>query len=202
LALTVIFISHSSEDSAEAIAIHDCLIEQGWNELFLDLDPERGLKAGQRWQDALKKTAERCEVVLFLISPACASKWCLAEFLVAKQTGKPMLGVIVWPTPFVEIPIEMTADWQLVDPRPPDRDPDRAPYRGLRSLKAEVLVRVRRRTQCALARIAKKNRPRRAGHRVLAYMNFPNAGRTYRRASSLRNRRSPLRRVGGRLRSP
>jgi TIR domain len=178
---------------------------------FLDLNPERGLKAGQRWQDALKKTAERCEVVLFLISPAwAASKWCLAEFLVAKQIGKPILGVIVAPTPSLEIPIEMMADWQLVDLRPPVRDPDRAPYRGLKSLKAKVLVRVRRQVFGHsilmngedLMSARKKNRPPRAGHRVLAYMNFPNAGRTYRLASNLRNRRSPLRRVGGRLRSP
>jgi formylglycine-generating enzyme required for sulfatase activity len=180
-----IFLSHSSNNNAEAIALHDWLIDQGWNELFLDLDPERGLKAGQRWQEALKQAADRCEVVLFLISPAwAASKWCLAEFLLAKQLGKPIFGVIVEPTPFAEIPIEMTAEWQLVDltagarehertvtlaqglgtatvkfsndglarlriglmqsgldPKyfkwPPDNDPDRAPYRGLKSLDAE-----------------------------------------------------------------
>jgi hypothetical protein len=60
---------------------------------FLDLDPERGLKAGQRWQEALKQAAERCEVVIFLISPAwTASKWRLAEFLLAKQLNKPIFG--------------------------------------------------------------------------------------------------------------
>jgi hypothetical protein len=32
---------------------------------FLDLDPERGIKAGQRWQEELKRAAERCEVVIF-----------------------------------------------------------------------------------------------------------------------------------------
>lgn len=162
--------------------MRDWLIEQGWSELFLDLDPERGLKAGQRWQEALKQAAERCEVVIFLISPAWAeSKWCLAEFLLAKQIGKPIFGVIVEPTPFADIPIEMTAEWQLIDltagardqqksvtlPRdagtatvafaadglsrlrialmqsgldpkyfkwPPDHDPQRAPYRGLKPL--------------------------------------------------------------------
>jgi hypothetical protein len=180
-----IFLSHSSNNGAEAIAISDWLIEQGWNELFLDLDPERGLKAGQRWQEALKQAEERCEVVLCLISPAwAASKWCLAEFILAKQIGKPIFGVIVEATPFAEIPTEMTEEWQLVDltsgarehertvmlpqeagtarvkfsndgltrlriglmqtgldPKyfkwPPDNDPDRAPYRGLKSLEAE-----------------------------------------------------------------
>jgi hypothetical protein len=43
---------------------HSRLVEQGWNDFFLDLDPQRGLKAGQRWQEALKQAAERCEVVM------------------------------------------------------------------------------------------------------------------------------------------
>jgi hypothetical protein len=95
-----IFLSHSSENNAQAIGVNDWLIEQGWNDLFLDLDPERGLKAGQRWQEALKKAAERCEVVLFLISPAwAASKWCLAEFLLAKQIGKQIPPAGLWPEP-------------------------------------------------------------------------------------------------------
>ena len=100
-----IFLSHSSVNEAEAIAVRDWLVEQGWNEVILDLDPERGIKAGQRWQEALKRAAERCEVVIFLISPAWAgSKWCLAEFLLAKQLNKPIFGVIVDATPFADIP--------------------------------------------------------------------------------------------------
>jgi formylglycine-generating enzyme required for sulfatase activity len=180
-----IFLGHSSANEAEAIAIQEWLTEQGWDDIFLDLDPERGLKTGQRWQEALKRAAERCEVVIFLISPAwAASKWCLAEFLLAKQLNKPIFGVIVDSTPFADIPTEMTAEWQLVDLTagsldhtvtvtlpggagtatgafaseglnrlriglmqtaldpsffkwPPDRNPDRAPYRGLKPLEAD-----------------------------------------------------------------
>jgi WD40 repeat protein len=111
-----IFLSHSSANDAEAVALHDWLVAQGWNDLFLDLHPERGLKAGERWQAALKSAAERCEVVVFLVSPAwAASKWCLAEFLLAKQMNKRILGVIVEPTPFAELPAELTAEWQIVD---------------------------------------------------------------------------------------
>jgi hypothetical protein len=85
-------------------------------DVFLDLDPQRGIKAGQRWQEALKQAAARCKVAIFLISPVwAASKWCLAEFLLAKQLNKPIFGVIIDPTPFADIPTEMTADWQLVD---------------------------------------------------------------------------------------
>ena len=62
-----IFISHSSANNAEALAIHDWLSEQGWGDVFLDLDPKRGLVAGDRWQAALKAAAEQCELILILI---------------------------------------------------------------------------------------------------------------------------------------
>jgi hypothetical protein len=111
-----LFLSHSSANNAEAMALRDWLIRQGFEDLFLDLDPERGLKAGERWQAALKSAAERCELVIFLVSPDwAASKWCLAEFLLAKNLNKRIFGVIVAPTPMADLPVEMTAEWQLVD---------------------------------------------------------------------------------------
>jgi len=111
-----IFLSHSSGNNAEAIALRDWLVGHGWDDLFLDLDPERGLKAGERWQAALKQAAERCELVIFLVSPEwAASKWCLAEFLLAKNLNKRVFGVIAEPTPLSDLPTEMTAEWQLVD---------------------------------------------------------------------------------------
>jgi TIR domain len=110
-----IFLSHSSTDNAEAIALRDWLISNGWDDLFLDLDPERGIKTGERWQAALKQAAERCEVI-FLASPAWrASEWCIAEFLLAKQMNKRIVGVIVDPIPLHNLPTEMIAEWQLVD---------------------------------------------------------------------------------------
>jgi len=116
-----IFISHSSANNAEALAIHDWLAGQGWGDVFLDLDPRRGLVAGDRWQAALKAAAEQCELILILISPAWAkSKWCLAEFLLAKQMNKQILGVVVEATPLGDLPVELTAEWQLVDLSAPD----------------------------------------------------------------------------------
>jgi WD40 repeat protein len=111
-----IFISHSSANNAEALAIHDWLAEQGWGDVFLDLDPKRGLVAGDRWQAALKAAAEQCELILIVISPDWAkSRWCLAEFLLAKQMNKQILGVVVKHTPIADLPVELTAEWQLVD---------------------------------------------------------------------------------------
>ncbi|MEM7192858.1 MAG: TIR domain-containing protein, partial [Pseudomonadota bacterium] len=111
-----IFLSHSSSNNAEAMALRDWLVAEGWDDLFLDLDPERGLKAGERWQEALKQATERCELVIFLVSPEwAASKWCLAEFLLAKNLNKRVFGVMVEPTPLADLPVEMAAEWQLVD---------------------------------------------------------------------------------------
>jgi formylglycine-generating enzyme required for sulfatase activity len=92
------------------------MVSQGWNDIFLDLDPEDGLKGGERWQEALKRAADRCEMVIFLISPEwVASKWCLAELLLAKTLNKRILPVIVKPIPLSAVPTELTAEWQVID---------------------------------------------------------------------------------------
>lgn len=105
------------------MALRDWLLSQGFEDVFLDLDPERGLKAGDKWQAALKQAAERCELVIFSVSPDwAASKWCFAEFLLAKNLNKRIFGVIVQPTPLSDLPAEMTAEWQLVDLTAGSRD--------------------------------------------------------------------------------
>jgi WD40 repeat protein len=111
-----LFISHSSGNNAAAMALKDWLSEQGYDDVFLDLDPDRGLAPGVRWQEALKAAADRCEAVLFLVSPAwLASKWCLAEFLLAKNLHKRIFGLIIEPVEFEQIPVEMAAEWQLCE---------------------------------------------------------------------------------------
>ncbi|MFS8978224.1 TIR domain-containing protein [Cupriavidus necator] len=115
-AMSKIFISHSSANNALALAIGRWLADNGWDEYFLDLEPAKGLAPGDRWQEKLKAAADRCEAVLFLISPAWrGSRWCLAEFLLAKQLGKTIFGVLVESVPLETLPKEMTAEWQLCD---------------------------------------------------------------------------------------
>jgi TIR domain len=102
-----IFLSHSSTDNAEAIAIRDWMIKHGWDDVFLDTDP-RGLKAGERWQKALKQAAEHCEMVVCLVSPNWVrSSWCRTEFLLAQTLNKRIFAVIVEPTPFSDLPTEI-----------------------------------------------------------------------------------------------
>ena len=109
-----IFLSHSSVDEREAVALRDWLAQNGWDDVFLDLDPQRGLLAGERWQEALRRAADRCEAVVFIVTPAWArSKWCLAEFLLAKSLNKRIFGAILKPVELSELPTELTSEWQL-----------------------------------------------------------------------------------------
>jgi hypothetical protein len=43
-----IFPSHSSADSFEAAALRNWLAAEGGEDVFLDLDPQRGVAAGER----------------------------------------------------------------------------------------------------------------------------------------------------------
>jgi hypothetical protein len=111
-----LFVSHSSVNNAAAVALGKWLSEQGFDDVFLDIDPNRGLVPGERWQEALKVATDRCEAVLFLVSPSwLASRWCLAEFLLAKSLHKRIFGLIIEPVSIERLPPEMTAEWQLCE---------------------------------------------------------------------------------------
>lgn len=116
-----LFISHSVNDSKAAIHLRDWLVENGWDDVFLDLDPERGIAAGSHWQNALRDAAHRCEAILFLISPNwLASRWCLAEYLFAKQLGKRCFPLLIERVDLDVLPPEMAAEHQVVDLRSDD----------------------------------------------------------------------------------
>ena len=177
-----IFISHSSVNNAAALALASWLETKGWSDYFLDIDDSRGIAPGERWMAALAGAVDRCEAVIFLVSPAWRdSKYCFAEFFQAKNLGKRIFGVVVEPIPLSQLPEQMTAEWQVCDltdagnpvsfsvarlpfvretvvsfPRaglealarglqkagldastfvwPPEGEPDRSPYPGLRAL--------------------------------------------------------------------
>jgi hypothetical protein len=110
------FLSHSSANNAEAAALRDWLESEGWkDEIFLDLDPKRGIAAGERWERKLNEAANRCEVVLFLVSKAwIASVWCRRELGLAHHLNKQLFGVLIEDLSVAEVPKDITADWQLV----------------------------------------------------------------------------------------
>ena len=111
-----LFISHSSENDFAAIAIKSWLSDNGWDDIFLDIDPARGLVAGERWEKALHDAANRCDAVLFLISPGwLASDWCRREYRLALRLNKRIFGVLIEELDITALPNELTDTWQVVD---------------------------------------------------------------------------------------
>src|SRR5262252_11028347 len=99
-----IFLSHSSVNERESVALKQWLADNGWDDVLLDIDPRRGLVAGERWQEALTRAADRCQAVVCVVSSAWAkSKWCLAEFLLAKSLHKLIFGVMLEDVPIGEL---------------------------------------------------------------------------------------------------
>ena len=110
-----IFISHSSQDSAAAWVIRDWLVRNGWADIFLDEHPVEGVAAGERWQEALRNEAHRCEAVLALISPNWLSSiWCRAEVQTAKLLGKRIFPILLVNISVESLPIELMADHQVI----------------------------------------------------------------------------------------
>ncbi|MGH8526292.1 MAG: toll/interleukin-1 receptor domain-containing protein [Gammaproteobacteria bacterium] len=107
--MTAIFISHNSNDAREAVALKRWLADNGWDDVFLDIDAKDGLSPGERWKDALKNAADRCEAVLCLVSPTwLASAECKLEYRYAETLRKHLFLAIVKPSN----PQELPPDWQ------------------------------------------------------------------------------------------
>ena len=110
-----IFLGHSSVNNDSAVALRNWLSSQGWDDVFLDLDPRRGIAAGDRWERSLNQAAMRCEAVLFLVSRAwLSSGWCLKEFNLAHRLNKRLFGLLIEDIPVADLPATLTATWQLV----------------------------------------------------------------------------------------
>lgn len=114
--MSYLFISHSSYNDFAAIALQDWLVVQGWDELFLDLDPERGIVAGERWERALHDAASRCDAVLFCVSQQWLdSEWCRKEFRLAHRLNKRIIGLLIEDIAIDSLPSELTEVWQMVN---------------------------------------------------------------------------------------
>ena len=114
--MSCIFLSHSSVDNFEAVALRDWLASQGWDDVFLDLDPDRGIAAGERWERALHEAPTRCEAVIFLVSGNwLTSGWCVREYTLARALNKRLFAVIIDPGKAIaDLPPELKGTWQVV----------------------------------------------------------------------------------------
>ncbi len=87
-----IFLSHSSEDNREAIALKRWLVEQDPaldDDIFLDIDPRHGMVGGERWKHTLTRRLSGCEALLCLLSSSWESRpECVHEYRGAEDSGK------------------------------------------------------------------------------------------------------------------
>jgi hypothetical protein len=110
-----VFLSHSSRDSRQTIAVKAWLIEQEpglAEEIFLDLDPHTGIRPEERWKQALQQANSRCEAVVCLLSKNWeASRECQTEFRYAENLGKTIVCARLESMPDTNI----TSEWQRCD---------------------------------------------------------------------------------------
>src|SRR3712207_4171400 len=87
--MAAIFISHSSADSELAAKMTAWLESIGHTPLFLDFDPEAGIKGGTGWEQTLYQKLRQCQAVIALLTPYWMdSKWCFAELGLPRGRGK------------------------------------------------------------------------------------------------------------------
>ena len=121
-AMASIFLSHSSQDNEVAADLSRRLKEHGYDSLFLDFDPDSGIKAGRDWERELYRNLKLARAVIVLCSPSSmASRWCFVEIAQAKALGKAIFPITISPVPGRKHP-----------ERPPGDRPDRP--RGGRGL--------------------------------------------------------------------
>ena len=93
-----IFISHSSLDKGTATEIKAWLGSLGFDNAFLDIDEAAGIQVGEAWEARLYEELAACSAVVLLVTPHwLASKWCFAEFVQARATGKSIFPIILTP---------------------------------------------------------------------------------------------------------
>jgi WD40 repeat protein len=110
-----IFLSHSSTDSREAVALKFWLSEQRpelANEIFLDIDPNTGIRLGEQWSRQLFTSNSRCEYVICLLSPSWEqSHECKTEYRTAEGLGKRIIVARLQDLGHTDI----TSHWQRCD---------------------------------------------------------------------------------------
>lgn len=110
-----IFVSHSAKDGFPTVAIGEWLTEEGWDDVYLDVDPDRGTHPGERWQRALYDHASDCEAVLFLVSRNwLTTEWCRCEYDLARKLNKQVFVVLIDDRTVNDLPTSLRETHQAV----------------------------------------------------------------------------------------
>lgn len=86
-----VFVSHADDGGDQAREIRQWLVEDG-HEVFLDLDRQNGIAAGEQWRARLHERLRWADAVVCVVSTASVqSRWCAAEVEVARSRGSRLL---------------------------------------------------------------------------------------------------------------
>ena len=114
--MTQLFISHSSKNNAEALALSQWLTAEGWDAPFLDFEAQHGIAPGDDWKEQIRNALARCRGFLALVSPDWRqSDWCQREFAVAQYLGEAKIfGLLLHGTSKTELPEGFSSQWQVI----------------------------------------------------------------------------------------
>ena len=127
--MSLIFISHSSEDNEVSAELHHRLAEQGHRSVFLDFEPADGIAAGREWEQELYRQLRVCQAVIVLCSQhSMASPWCFAEITHSKALGKH-----IFPVKIDDCSVKsVLLPYQVLDLKKDKEDAFRRLWRGLK----------------------------------------------------------------------
>ena len=92
--MTRVFISHSSLDNESGVCLKERL-ELASFDVFYDNDYNYGIQVGEVWQKRLFIEIKTCQAMVILQTENwLKSKWCFAEFILARSLGKKIYFVI------------------------------------------------------------------------------------------------------------
>src|SRR5215475_4585533 len=150
--VTRVFVSHSSDDTQLAVALHDWLRGLG-HEVFLDRDLHDGLVAGDDLHQRLHERLRWADAVVAVLTGSYRrSPWCSAELGVAQSRGSklipvraepgachPLIPDSTWYIDYAADPVEGQVRLVKALTRAGGRGwpDDRNPYPGLRAFDAD-----------------------------------------------------------------
>ncbi len=77
------------------MTLHHKLLDHGYESVFLDVDRDDGIIAGERWEEVLYHKLRACQVMVALVTDAWQrSHWCFAELSHAREKGKTIIGLM------------------------------------------------------------------------------------------------------------
>jgi hypothetical protein len=133
--MSTIFISHSSRDNQMAKELEERLAQENHPSVFLDLDPEKGIVAGQSWERTLYRKLRACRAVIALCTDHyLRSNWCFAEIALARMEGKHIFALQVDPLSVDTSMPSILTEKQFIDLRVNREKGYRRLWRGLKEV--------------------------------------------------------------------